>query len=70
MAVEIAANQSVPDGSSVAVQGTVFGDTAISVVDLQARLEPLSLDDGARDVPRFPRVRRGQRHGVAVGQPR
>ncbi|MCY4572465.1 MAG: translocation/assembly module TamB domain-containing protein [Gemmatimonadetes bacterium] len=43
MAVEIAANQSMPDGSSVAVQGTVYGDTAISLVDLQARLEPLSL---------------------------
>ncbi|MYD14492.1 MAG: hypothetical protein F4X00_12890 [Gemmatimonadetes bacterium] len=54
MAVEIAANQSVPDGSSVAVQGTVYGDTAISVVDLQARLEPLSLTTVREMYPDFP----------------
>lgn len=54
MAVDIAANQSVPDGSSVAVQGTVYGDTAISVVDLQARLEPLSLTTVREMYPDFP----------------
>ncbi len=54
MAVEIAANQSVPDGSSVAVRGTVYGDTAISVVDLQARLEPLSLTAVREMYPGFP----------------
>lgn len=54
MAVEIAANQSVPDASSVAVRGTVYGDTAISVVDLQARLEPLSLTAMREMYPAFP----------------
>ena len=56
MAVEIAANQSVPEGeaSSVAVRGTVYGDTAISVVDLQARLEPLSLTTVSEMYPGFP----------------
>lgn len=54
MAVEIAANQAEPDGSSVAVRGTVYGDTAISVVDLHARLEPLSLTAVREMYPGFP----------------
>ena len=56
MAVEIAANGSVPgaETSSVAVQGTVYGDTSISVVDLRARLEPLSLTTVREMYPGFP----------------
>ena len=56
MAVEIAAHQSVPGGeaSSVTVQGTVYGDTAISVVDLEARMAPLSLTTIQVMYPDFP----------------
>ena len=56
MAVEIGAGQSMPEGeaSSVVLQGTVYGDTAISVVDLEARLEPLSLTTVREMYPGFP----------------
>lgn len=56
MDVEIAANRSASEGeaSSVAVRGRVYGDTAISLVDLQARLDPLSLTMLAGMYPDFP----------------
>ena len=56
IAVELAANQSLADGevSSVAVAGTVYGDTAISVVDLHIRAEPLSLTTLGELYPGFP----------------
>lgn len=56
MAVEIVANQTGAEGSesSVAVGGTIYGDTSISVVDLQVRMEPLSLTTLGEFYPAFP----------------
>ena len=56
MAVEIDAHQSAPAGeaSFVAVQGTVYGDTAVSVVELQTRMAPLSLTTVRGMYPDFP----------------
>lgn len=56
MAVEVVANQTGGGGaaSSVAVDGTVYGDTAISVVDLRLRMDPLSLTTLGQFYPEFP----------------
>ena len=56
MAVEIAASHAMPGGepSSVAVQGMVYGDTAVSVVDLHGRMEPLALETVREMYPDLP----------------
>ncbi len=53
--VEIAADQSLPGGSSssVAFAGSVYGDTAISVVDLAGTVSPLSLSALGELFPAF-----------------
>ena len=56
MAVRIAANHSPGDGpvNSVALAGTVYGDTTISVIEVDATLNPLSLSTLRRRWPDFP----------------
>lgn len=56
LAIELAANQSGAGGSasSLAVVGTVYGDTAISLVDLRVGMEPLSLTTLGELYPGFP----------------
>ena len=56
MAVHVAANHSVGAGSGNTVEATgrVYGDTTVSVVDLDAALSPLSLSAIRRRWPAFP----------------
>ena len=55
MDIEITANLSLPGGSSssVAFAGSVYGDTAISVVDLDGTVSPLSLSTLGELFPAF-----------------
>ncbi|MDE2975861.1 MAG: translocation/assembly module TamB [Gemmatimonadota bacterium] len=56
MTVRIAANHSfgAGPGNSITVAGTVYGDTAVSVVEVDAALNPLSLSTIRRRWPGFP----------------
>ncbi len=56
IAIEVAANHSVGGGalSTVAFTGSVYGDTAIEVVDLDATVRPMSLLTLARLFPDSP----------------
>lgn len=56
MAVRIAANHSLGagPGNSVVLEGTVYGDTAISVIDVDASLAPLALSTIRERWPGFP----------------
>ena len=56
MALRIAANRSLDGGprSSVVVDGTVYGDTTISVVDVDATMSPLDLSIIRELRPDFP----------------
>ncbi len=56
IAIEVAANHSVAGGapSTLAFTGSVYGDTAIEVVDLDATLRPMSLLTLARLFPDSP----------------
>lgn len=55
IAVEIVANQSLPGGSSssAALAGSVYGDTAVSVVHLDGTVSPLSLSALGQLFPAF-----------------
>ncbi len=56
MAVDMAAVHSMPgaEPSSVAVRGMAYGDTAVSIVDLHARMEPLALETVREMYPDLP----------------
>lgn len=56
MAVRIAANHSpgAGPGNSLSVVGTVYGDTTISVIEVDATLDPLSTSTIRRRWPDFP----------------
>jgi len=56
IAIEVAANHSVAGNapSALAFVGSVYGDTAIEVIDLDATVRPLSLSTLGRLFPDFP----------------